>query len=318
MLELRHFRSLNPEWFRKPQSKLEATLRIPLVSKEIGIMVLTRVFPLIAIFSLTMRFLLTITFPMIPIALGFFLYLLFEFWVLEHWYKNNLLPKHKRNIDCVNKMEISIDSKALISNIEKSVRMSAYGIVRIGYVGLASWGWEILFKIIYPLITKDNDNLYTDFLVGMPNKVLEFNQALWEVANEKDDKKKAMKNQDFLNKFGSVVDDMDLSYKTFREKPNAIESLLNLNKGAIEPNIDHQKMLSRYQSTLNSVKLIVPFSIFINLVAKVRANVALREDRRFYEFAMDYKIRTMLLELGKRKKIAESELFNESWEELKK
>jgi len=46
--------------------------------------------------------------------------------------------------------------------------------------------------------------------------------------------------------------------------------------------------------------------------------VSLREDRRFYEFAMDYKIRTMLLELGKRKKIAESELFNESWEELKK
>ncbi|HLB51370.1 hypothetical protein A3F07_04550 [candidate division WWE3 bacterium RIFCSPHIGHO2_12_FULL_38_15] len=316
MLELRHFRFLNPEWFRKPQSKLEATLRIPLVTKEIGILALTRVFPLIAIFSLTIRFL--ITFPIIPIVLGVFLYILFELWVLERWYKNNLLPYHIKNIDFVNKMEIPVDSNALIGNIEKSIRMSAYGIVRIGYVGLASWGWEMLFKFIYPLIARDKEYIYSDLLIGMPNKVLEFNQTLWEVANETDNSKKVMMYQSFLDKFGSVVDDMDLSFRTFREKPNAIKILLDLNKDTIEPDIDHQKTLNRYQSTLNSVKLIIPFPFFINLVNKVRANVVLREDRRFYEFVMDYKIRVMILELGKRKNIAESELFNKSWEELKK
>ena len=316
MLELRHFRFLNPEWFRKPQSKLEATLRIPLVTKEIGILALTRVFPLIAIFSLTIRFL--ITFPIIPIVLGVFHYILFELWVLERWYKNNLLPYHIKNIDFVNKMEIPVDSNALIGNIEKSIRMSAYGIVRIGYVGLASWGWEMLFKFIYPLIARDKEYIYSDLLIGMPNKVLEFNQTLWEVANETDNSKKVMMYQSFLDKFGSVVDDMDLSFRTFREKPNAIKILLDLNKDTIEPDIDHQKTLNRYQSTLNSVKLIIPFPFFINLVNKVRANVVLREDRRFYEFVMDYKIRVMILELGKRKNIAESELFNKSWEELKK
>src|SRR3989338_7211126 len=316
MLELRHFRFLNPEWFRKPQSKLEATLRIPLVTKEIGILALTRVFPLIAIFSLTIRFL--ITFPIIPIVLGVFLYILFELWVLERSYKNILLPYHIKNIDFVNKMEIPVDSNALIGNIEKSIRMSAYGIVRIGYVGLASWGWEMLFKFIYPLIARDKEYIYSDLLIGMPNKVLEFNQTLWEVANETDNSKKVMMYQSFLDKFGSVVDDMDLSFRTFREKPNAIKILLDLNKATIELAIDHQKTLNRYQSTLNSVKLIIPFPFFINLVNKVRANVVLREDRRFYEFVMDYKIRVMILELGKRKNIAESELFNKSWEELKK
>ncbi|MBU0535321.1 hypothetical protein KKC62_03975 [Patescibacteria group bacterium] len=317
MLKLRHFRFLNPEWFRKPQSELELTLRTPLVIKEMFTLAFLRIIPVVLVFALLVKLLLGI--PVLSFIVGLLLFLLYELYALEHWYRKKLLPKQKESIELVNNMRVQDDNKELISNIEKATVLSAKGMVKIGYVGLASWGWEILFKETFPLIAKNNNYHYTDLLIGISNIVLEADQALWEVANEDDPNKKQVMYQEFLNKYGSQVDDMDLSFKTLREKAKALDRLLELNKGVPSPNSEHDKMIKRYKEAKDTFvsKVRIPRPIFDKLLDKVRSNVALREDRRFYEFSMDYKLRIMLIELGNRLGISEEELFSKSWKEIK-
>ena len=45
--------------------------------------------------------------------------------------------------------------------------------------------------------------------------------------------------------------------------------------------------------------------------------MALREDRRFYEFSCDYYLRKMILELGYELNIPETDIFNLTWQKLK-
>ena len=315
MLQLRHFRFLNPEWFRKPQSNLEATLRIPGVMKEAVVLILTRATPLVLFFSLVLNLMLGL--PAVAITLGFVMYLLVELWTQEQWYKRKLLPRQKTNIELVNNLKTDGTNSDLIKSIELAVSLFAKGLVRIGYVGLAAWVWEILFKNLFSLFTITKKHHYTDLLIGIENITLEANQALWVVANEKDPNKKKHLYETFLESYGSRVDDMEIAYKTLREKPKALEKLLELNQDTPSPLKEHEKMAEKYLQTRANVKTRTPKPLFNKFVDKVRSNVALREDRRFYEFALDYKIRSMLLELGNRLNIPDEELFNKSWKELK-
>ena len=82
---------------------------------------------------------------------------------------------------------------------------------------------------------------------------------------------------------------------------------------------EFKKRQLQYQEFLTSAgkKLRVSKFLFIKILNKARANVALREDRRFYEFSCDYYLRKMILELGYELNIPETDIFNLTWQKLK-
>ena len=53
------------------------------------------------------------------------------------------------------------------------------------------------------------------------------------------------------------------------------------------------------------------------LLKKVQENVALREDRRYYQFISDYYIRVMLIELGEKLSLKDNEIFTMKWDNIK-
>jgi len=192
MLTLRHFRFLNPEWFRNPQSQLELTLRISIVLKEIFILAVTRVLPLITLFTILSY--IIINNLLLSLIIGLILFFIFELISLEYWYKKVLLPAQQKNIVLIKNLSLINKNKQtseLITNIETAARLSAKGIVNIGYIGMAAWGWEIIFKKFFTFLVKDRNINYSDLLISTPNILLESDQKLWEAANEKDDETKA-------------------------------------------------------------------------------------------------------------------------------
>ncbi len=316
MINLRNFRALNPEWFRNPLSQLEATLRVPIFIKNGAVILVTRIlFPWLLFTLIVWR----ITGGLTLAALGPVIILVYELLVLKSWYEKKILKQHLKNIKLVKAIFKSKSSniKELRSNIEKSVRLACWGLIRIGYVGLAAWGWEIIFRAFYPFLTKTQQVDYRDLLVGFKNKSIEADQALWEVAQEKNNQKEKLEK--YLNKYGSKIVDIDLAYPTFRENKKAVNSMIKLYARIPSPISSLNKAKERRVSSTKEVlkNLRVPKSIFSWLLNIVQSNVRLREDRRHYHFIVDFNIRQMIITLGVKLNLDKKEVFNKSWGELK-
>jgi len=315
MINLRNFRALNPEWYRNPLSKLEATLRVPIFIKNGAVVLVSRIlFPWFLITLIVWWLTGGITLA----ALGPFIILVYELLALKSWYERKILKRHLKNIELVKSLcgKKRLDIDELRSDIKQSVELGSWGTVRIVYVGLASWGWEIIFRALYPLLTNTQID-YRDLLIGFKNKTVEADQAFWEVAHEKNKQKEKLEK--YLDMYGNRVEDIDLVYPTFRENKKAVSSMLKLYVQTPSPfsalSRAKEQRLEDTKEVLKSLK--VPKSIFSWLLKTVQVNVRLREDRRFYHFIADYYIRQMIIRLGKKLSLDDKQVFNQSWKELK-
>ena len=313
------FRLINPEWFREPPSKLEATLRTPHILKHAFVLFLRRVGPRWLMLSVAIWFVFNNA--IFSILAGFLVFLVIELFTLRRYYEMQAVPKHIRNIKRIKKSSVEIDGvaiKQLVKIIDDSVRLSSWGLVNIGYVGLSAWGWEIIFKAVYPLVTK-SDVPYQSLLVGFKNKVTDSDQALWEIAQEKDEKKREKALEKYLSEYGSKVDDLEISKPTLREQPKVVKKLLELYKKTTSPLVILEKQKGkRIESTKTTVdSLRISKSIFFRFLKRVQENVALREDRRHYHFIADFYIRRMLLRLAKQLGISEAQIFSMSWKDIR-
>jgi len=315
MISLRNFRFLNPEWFRKPLSRIEETLRIPVLIKNGAVILVSRILLPWLLFTLLVWWL---TGGITLAALGPVIILISELLVLKRWYEKRILKQHLKNIKLIKTIfkKKSLSIKELRNDIKQAVGLAGWGLVRIAYVGLASWGWEIIFRTLYPLLTNTQID-YRDLLIGFKNKGIETDQALWEVAQEKNKQKEKLRK--YLNEYGSRVEDIDLAYPTFRENKKAVNSMIKLYARISSPisslNKAKKKRIDSTKEVLKDLRM--PQSIFRYLLKTVQTNVRLREDRRFYNFIADYYLRQMIISLGAKLKLDKKEVFNKSWKELK-
>ena len=251
---------------------------------------------------------------------GFLLTALTEMFLIRQWLLRAVIPRHLENLDkikklCENFEQFSPQEK--INMVEQVADASSWGIVRIGYAALPSWGWEIIFRAIYPLLVKSDEVPYVDLLIGFGNKSVEADQLFWQAANSREPATKQQLLSSYLEKYGSRVDDIDLAKPTLREQPEVITSLLKLYKGTGSPE-ERLGAAVKYRErsiTLANANLKIPKTLFNKLLKIVQNNVQLREDRRFYEFTMDYYLRQMLIKLAKQLNIPD--IFNITWREVR-
>ncbi len=198
------FQLVNDEWFRKPFSKLEQTLRFPCLIKFSLILFLTRLLPLWALVSVVVW--LVAGKIGLGIIAGFTLLLTRELFTLKSWYAKTVLPKHQTNIHEAKEIfdhSAADIPKVLIKDIKTVLDKASWGTVNIAYVGVAAGGWEIIFRLLYPLIVKTKTVPYYDLLVGFKNKSNEADQKLWEVAHEKNAARKRILLGAYLDEYGS-------------------------------------------------------------------------------------------------------------------
>lgn len=301
-------------------SQMEKTLRLPCLIRTAIKLFLSKTAPIWLIFVLIFWFLLKSLFA--SVILGFVASIIWEMFFLRNWYERKVFPTHLRKLSEVKKAFEKLDSYStpeLITQIEETAQKSAWNLVHSGYLILPSWGWEIVFKGLYPFLVSDQPVPYQNLLIGFSNKTIEADQRLWEVSQEKDPETQKKLLDEYLEIFGSRVEDLDLAYPTLRERPKAIESLLALSKLTPSPNVLLETARNRREQSLKQVypHLRIPVSVFNWLLQIVQKNVALREDRRYHEFQADYYLRRMLIHLSEQIDIPENKIFNLSWKEAK-
>ena len=319
MLFLKNFKTLNSEWLRQPFSQLEFTLRFPYLARYVVEVFFKRLFLFWLLIALVLYKLTLILF--LSLFLGFFMALIYELLVLRNRYQKSILPQHLANLKTINLLYVqknNFSNQELIQMIQTSVKLSAWGLIHIGYVGIAAYGWEYVFKWLYPWLVKTREFNYHQLLVGFDNKTTEADQKLWEVAQIKDKLIQKKQLEKYLDGYGSRVEDVDLSLPTFREQTQAINKLLSLHSQLPAPASTVKNSKSKKELATQKVlkNLRIAKSIFTWLLTMTQQNVNLREDRRFYEFLADYQIRQMIFLLAKRLKIEKQDIFNKSWKEL--
>lgn len=182
---LQVFRLINNEWFRQPFSPLEKTLRLPYLIRD-GVFLLFRrvILPWFVVGYTLSTFIQQLW---IVILLSFTLIVICELLSLSAYYKRVVLPRHLRNMQKIIRLykDSHTATSKLTHNIELMSQLSAWSIIHFGYVGIAAWGWELIFRGIYPLITHDSPIPYQDLLIGFPNQTLKADQELWLLAKRK-------------------------------------------------------------------------------------------------------------------------------------
>ena len=302
-------------------SKMERTLRLPYLITSATKLLLTRTIPIWATIGLFGWFLTQSIF--VSVVMGFLLTLAWEMFSLLGWYEKRTLPQHLSKLDSIKssfeKLE-TYSTSQLKCQIEETTKKSAWSIINILYLALPSWGWEIIFLTLYPFLVSDKQIPYQNHLVGFGNKSTEADQCLWDTAQEKDHTIQNKLLENYLDIYGSRTEDLDLALPTLRERPKAITSLLVLYKRIPSPKFALELAKNKRDKSLKHVlkHLRIPKGIFLGLLKIVRKNVSLREDRRYYEFQADYYLRQMLLRLAKLTNISSENIFNMSWDEVKK
>lgn len=317
------FHLVNNEWFRKPFSRLEYTLRFPFFVKTALFLFLTRILPQWLAVTLLYYFISQKLF--LAILLGFIFALSHELLTLRDWYLQYIFPRYQANLNLVKAMYKDLQKgnrspRELANKIELMTQKSAWGTIFIGYVGVAAWGWEVIFRLLYPLLVKEKTIPYYYLLIGLNNKAVEADQKLWEIAQVNDLGQQNKRLGQYLEDYGSRTEDIDLAFPTLRENKKAISSLLKIYRKMPSPQAKvaqaAEKQKASYQAVTKESR--IPAKLWAALIKKVQENVVLREERRFYIFQADYYLRQLLLKLGGLLKINRRNLFNLSWGEIKK
>lgn len=314
---------LNHEWHRNPFSNIEKTLRIPKLIKYALFIFFIRVVVIWLVFGIILFLLLKSL--IFSTLIGFFTTLFFEMFVLKQHYFKSTLPRHTKNADKAKYQFDEIKNKKLtnielVKYIEMFADYSAWGIINIGYLFIPSWGWEILIRLIYPLIVKTKDVPYQNLLIGFHNKTIEADEFLWQLSRESNGIKKAQMREEYIQKYGkNRVDDLDLKCPTLVENKKQLDTLIRLYEKTESPVARIETIMELRKQSMQTVlkNLRIPKVVFLIFIKIVQENVSLREDRRFHEFEFDYYIRQLLFKLADQNNISREVIFDSPWKELK-
>ena len=300
------------EWYHKPISPMEESLLLPvhidntlsLFTKRLGIQFPPKAWKVVNGYlymtSDYWKLLFQPAVVLLPILTFKNLRQAKDFWLKQ------VIPSYQMKIDRLSKINFGKKkSGELISLVFETTQIEGKLMAESLYVGVYAIIAEVLLKISYRLLVKDNNLLnYYELLVGFHNHGIEADSRLWQIAQQKDKKGREMLLRDWIGKYGYRIQDKDILYPTLGESGKTINSLLLLYQHITNPQDRVKKAVDRRKQreaiVENHVRLI-PFAktLLYKIIYTVQQYAQIRDSRPFY-YQGNRIIRKILLALAKR------------------
>lgn len=206
------------EWLHNPISPIEQSLMLPLqidgsinlISKRLSIKVPQRSW----------------------IIIGDYLYFSNEYWKLflqpailflpfrlfqeirvakARWIED-VVPKYQNKIDSIKIIDLKEKSiKELLQLLKEMAELEGWFFSEALHVGFICGLTEILLKVTFNYFVKNaSSDYYHNLLLGFPDKGLESDTKLWEIAQSKDSPEKLKRVEDWIEKYGHRIQDKDV------------------------------------------------------------------------------------------------------------
>ena len=132
---------------------------------------------------------------------------------------NQVIPKYNTEITKLSKTNLKNSSpKKPIEVLKQMAELEGWLFGESLFVGVVCGITELLLKFAYQLFVKDqNPQNYRELLIGFPDKGLEMDTKLWDIAQIRDTKKKQVESEKWINQYGYRIQDKDLLYPTLGE-----------------------------------------------------------------------------------------------------
>ncbi|TSC88444.1 MAG: hypothetical protein G01um101416_112 [Microgenomates group bacterium Gr01-1014_16] len=166
-----------------------------------------------------------------------------------------VLPEYQKEINKLNKLSLNeLSVKKLLELFKKTGELESWFFSESLYVGVVCGITELLFKYSYPLFVKDSDNNnYRELLLGYPDKGIDMDTQLWEVAQISDEQKKQLQLGKWIEKYGYRIQDKDLIYPTLGEETELLNSYLKLYRETLNPKL---KLMLTNEKRINREKFV--------------------------------------------------------------
>ncbi len=228
----------------------------------------------------------------------------------KEWRKQ-ILPKYKKEMSKLKKFDFKkASNQDLLAYLEKIMKFEAWIVTNSMYVGLHCVYSEILLLYAYKFLVKDgNWRNYNQLIRGFPNKTIEADQALWELARSL--KKPSYKDRlsAFVGEYGHRVFDIDVIHPTLAEDKDLLDNLIRIySKVTPSKNPANQlkeakkDRLKQEKFAFKNLREWVPLTrrIFEKILRFSQRYADIRESRPYYHLMAFSLSRKTLLELGGR------------------
>ena len=216
---------------------------------------------------------------------------------------NQVIPKYNTEITKLSKTNLKNSSpKKLIEVLKQMAELEGWLFGESLFVGVVCGITELLLKFAYQLFVKDqNPQNYRELLIGFPDKGLEMDTKLWDIAQIRNTKKKQVESEKWINQYGYRIQDKDLLYPTLGENMELINSYLNLYKNIPDPRQRQKnaekKRLARERFVRQNNRFAK--SILQTIIKQAQEYAQIRNSRPYY-YQGNRIMRSILLEIAGR------------------
>lgn len=152
---------------------------------------------------------------------------------------DKVLPEYQKKIQEINQFDLNkLSTQRLLNLFRKTADLEGWLFSEALFVGVICGITELLLKYSYPLLVKDPDsNNYHELLLGSPDKGIEMDTKLWEVAQIEDEQKRQSTLNKWVEKYGYRIQDKDLIFPTLGEEVDLLNSYLKLYRETPNPKL---------------------------------------------------------------------------------
>lgn len=280
------------EWLHKPISPLEESLLLPLQINKSGSLI-------------SERFDLELPDKYWSIIDGYLYFsdeyrrLLFQIGILQlpqkikaeidiskkRW-TDKILPEYQKKIKKINKLDLNqISTKKLLSIFKETANLDAWLFSESLFVGVICGITELLLKYSYSSLVKDSDsNNYRELLLGYSDRGIDIDTQLWEVAQIKDEHKKQIMFEKWIEQYGYRIQDKDLIYPTLGEETALLNSYLKLYRETPNPKLKlklaKEKRVNRERYVKQNIR--IHTRLFEWILNQAQNYAQIRNSRPFY------------------------------------
>lgn len=295
------------EWFHKPVSPIEESFMLPLQINESLELITKRTglrFPKSSWKVISGYLYFSNEYWRLFLQSGFVSLLpnyLRDVKVAKDRWSNQVIPHYLSEIEKISKIDLtsfSLNDKLQILRriAENEAKFFAESI----YVIIYCLSTEIFLKLLYPIFVRNSKKEdYYELLLGFPDKGLEMDSVLWQVAQIKDEMKREKAKEDWINKYGHRIQDKDLISQTLGENKELINQYIKIYRKISDPSIKQkaakEKRLRRVEFVMQNLRSIPFFAgLFLRVLSYAQEYAKIRNSRPFYYAGNKYMRRLLL------------------------
>lgn len=308
------------DWHSGKFSKLEETLRLPKVKREVLWLLLRRPFLVWIISFVCLDFISNSEF--LIWSLSFVLVFFVEMFRARAWFPTVLNAhnnKLKQSIETYNDLKSDANGFYKDEFVEAIVSNSAWSIAHFLYLYFFALLWKACILRILPLILKDLSFEESSFFVsGFEDKSFELSSKLYSYSTQ-GIAFDSPKVEEFFGGFTGRLDAWDISQKTIAESSAELESIFN-NASQIKAPSETLKMLQEQrnivlQKVLNNT--VIPKNLMQKFLTAGQGTCKFLDDCKYYAFEYDFYIRDLLFLYAERGSIDNNTVFEYTWDALR-